>query len=272
MSTRTHKTPAWDYSELAASYELRAPYAYAELWELLTRCGVPSAARVVDIGAGTGRLSRCLAERGHRVQAIEPCAPMRVIGQAKCRGLDVAWHPVDGVCTGLSAASADLVSYGSSFNVLPAAAAISEALRLLGGAGQVLVLWNHRDLDDPLQRGIEDLIRQFAPTYTGGSRRENPLPVWQEFAEVEQSTTLAAPLQVHQSTADFIAGFRAHGTVIRHLGDRLEGFLQSLTALLDSACPDGQIAVPFTTRAWCMRVRARAHRSSHASLTSATCA
>lgn len=239
----------WDYSTMAAHYEKRAPYAESALDELLNAACVCPAARVVDIGAGTGRLTRWLTARGHLVDAIEPCGEMRAIGQSLSAA--ARWHASEGCATGLADCCAALVSYGSSFNVLPADAAIREARRLLGDQGHVLLLWNHRDLADPLQADIEALIHAHVPGYVLGSRRTDPLPAWQKYARIGEVRQCAAPLLTRQSVADFVEGFRAHGTLIRQAGERFPSVLKALASYLSERCPDGWIDVPLHTRAWC---------------------
>lgn len=246
---------AWDYAALAPHYELRAEYCADTVLGLLDASGVARAAAAVDIGAGTGRLTRLLLARGHRVEAIEPCAPMRAIGEGLTRGA-VRWHARDGVATGLPAASAALVAYGSSFNVLAPAAAIAECMRLLGGRGHALLLWNHRELEDPLQRRVEAVLRRHAPGYQGGRRREDPLPDWRASGVLRAAAGARGRLRVRQPLARFVEGFRAHGTLLRHLQAPIEALLAELHAQLAVDCADGHIDVPFDTRAWCLELAA----------------
>lgn len=242
----------WDYRALAAHYEKRAPYAEDALDALLAACGLPARAHIVDIGAGTGRLTRYWLQRGHTVDAIEPSAEMRTIGTALAGG--ARWHASEGAATGLPHGCAQLVSYGSSFNVLQPGPAIAEATRLLGAGGRVLLLWNHRELSDPLQAGIEALIRTQVPNYGLGSRRQDPLPDWRAHASIDQVRHCEAPLLVRQRVGDFLQGFRAHGTLIRQAGERFPAVLRALGDYLAAHCPDGWIEVPMHTRAWCFTV------------------
>ncbi|GMU43480.1 MAG: hypothetical protein AMXMBFR25_14660 [Lysobacterales bacterium] len=243
----------WDYAALAPHYELRADYCADTVCDLLDACGVARLAPAVDIGAGTGRLTRLLLARGHRVEAVEPCAPMRAIGIGLTRGA-VRWHAADGAATGLPAGSAALVAFGSSFNVLAPAAAIAETLRLLGGRGHALLLWNHRDFDDPLQARVEALLRARAPTYRGGRRREDPLPDWRASGALRGVRRAQGRLRVRQPLARFVEGFRAHGTLLRHLVGPLDELLAALHTALAPDCADGHIEVPFDTRAWCLEL------------------
>ncbi|TJZ99712.1 class I SAM-dependent methyltransferase [Actinacidiphila oryziradicis] len=53
---------------------------------------IPAAPRTIaDIGAGTGRDAAALADRGHRVVAVEPTVELRQIGQRLHAGSAVEW-------------------------------------------------------------------------------------------------------------------------------------------------------------------------------------
>ncbi len=66
------------------------------------------------------------------------------------------------------------VLFGSSFNVVDQHAALHEVCRLLVPDGWFACMWNHRDLDDPVQLKIESIIKAAIPGYSYGSRREDP--------------------------------------------------------------------------------------------------
>lgn len=236
-------TLEWDYSALAAHYNQRAPYAPAAIDALLRELALPAGARVVDIGAGTGRLSLPLRQRGLAVTAVEPNAAMRAVGERD--GLD--YVAARGETTGLADAAFDLASYGSSFNVMPAQAALVEAARLLRGNGYIALMWNHRDLDDPLQQAVEQAIRRHVPSYGYGSRRKDP-------SEEIRRSGLFGPARhldhafVHHSPRDaFLDGFRAHATLLRQAGDKAGTVLQDIAAVLGTAA---EVIVPFHTRIW----------------------
>lgn len=236
----------WDYSALAAHYNRRAPYAEEALDQLLQALALPAHAAVVDIGAGTGRLSLPLRRRGLQVTAVEPNAAMRAVGRED--GLD--YIAARGEATGLATAGFDLVSYGSSFNVLQPAAALQEAARVLRGNGAIALLWNHRDLDDPQQQAVEQAIRRHVPDYGYGSRREDPA------AEIARSGLFGPVQQLqqrflhHTARADFVDGFRAHATLLRQAGAAHEAVLRDIDAVFGDA---QQLAVPFHTRIWWAR-------------------
>ncbi len=62
---------------------------------------------VVDLGAGTGKLTAALVAAGHRVVAVEPVAEMRAILAERVPGTRVVAATAES--TGLDASSADAV-------------------------------------------------------------------------------------------------------------------------------------------------------------------
>lgn len=48
---------------------------------------------------------------------------------------------------------------------------------LIKSEGYFSCTWNHRDLNDPVQKISEDTIIEFAPNYTRGARREDQRPI-----------------------------------------------------------------------------------------------
>jgi ubiquinone/menaquinone biosynthesis C-methylase UbiE len=242
----------WDYSALAAHYDSRADYAASALDRALTGMGLSRGDRVADVGAGTGKLARPLAERGLAVNAVEPNDEMRSRGVRNTRGLPVTWREGTGEQTGLDAGSVKAVTFGSSFNVVDQRAALREARRIVEPRGWFCCLWNHRDLDDPLQGRIEAIIRRAIADYDYGSRREDPTPVLTLSGLFEGVQPFSAGFQVQMSRAAAIDAWRSHGTLARQAGARFPEIVDAIAAELD----DDVVSVAYTTRGWYARFRA----------------
>jgi ubiquinone/menaquinone biosynthesis C-methylase UbiE len=111
---------------------------------------------VLDLGAGTGKLTRALVPTGASVIAVEP-------GEQMLAQLRVA---VPGVHAMLGAAEAipladgtvDAITIGQAFHWFRHEEALPELHRVLRRGGAIGLIWNTRDHDHPIQRDIRDLI------------------------------------------------------------------------------------------------------------------
>jgi ubiquinone/menaquinone biosynthesis C-methylase UbiE len=121
---------------------------------------------VLDLGAGTGKLTRALVKTGADVIAVEP-------GEAMLRELTRA-VPGAEVLHGAAEAiplrdeSVDAVTVGQAFHWFRHDEALPEIHRVLRPAGTIALIWNARDQDDPVQRHVSGLI---APFVTAAARR-----------------------------------------------------------------------------------------------------
>jgi SAM-dependent methyltransferase len=127
---------------------------------LLDALGRP--ARVVDVGAGTGKLTRPLLARGVAVIAVEPAAAMRELLTA------TEVHDAMADALPLPDGSVDAVVAGQAFHWFASADALAEFARVLTPAGRLGLIWNRRDVDQPVQRELSALMapyRQGAPEH-----------------------------------------------------------------------------------------------------------
>ena len=148
----------WDYTKHAKFYEYRPNYAPATIDMLVSLVKKDHAhPKVADIGAGTGNLSLMLLERDCKVVAVEPNDAMREIGIERTGG-KCEWVRAIGVDSTLESNAFDWVTFGSSFNVMDRKSALLETHRLLKENCYFSCMWNHRDLDDPIQNSAEGVI------------------------------------------------------------------------------------------------------------------
>jgi SAM-dependent methyltransferase len=116
---------------------------------------------VLDLGAGTGKLTRALVATGAHVIAVEP-------GDAMRAQLERAVPEAEAIAGGAEAipladGSVDAVTAGQSFHWFRPAEAVAEVHRVLRPGGGLALAWNRRDQDDELQREITELIAPHVP-------------------------------------------------------------------------------------------------------------
>ena len=118
----------------------RPDYAPEALDWLVRAAGLRPGSRVVDLPAGTGKLTRVLVTAGLAVTAIEPSASMR----AKLAETTPRTEVMEGTAESipLADASADCVTVGQAFHHFHARAAIGEIGRVLRPGGVLALFWN----------------------------------------------------------------------------------------------------------------------------------
>ena len=147
--------PATRGFELAADvYERGRPdYPAAAIAWLVDRLGLRPGRTLVDLAAGTGKLTRLLGRSGADVIAVEPLAAMRALIE-NARVLEGTAEAMP-----LPDASADAVTVAQAFHWFRAEEALAEIHRVLRPGGGVALVWNTRDERDPLHAAVSELLR-----------------------------------------------------------------------------------------------------------------
>jgi len=249
MVTRTSPPQvSWDYTELATHYDKRADYSSDAITNLLKVIGCTPSKLVADIGAGTGKLTKELLKHGLTVSSVEPNDAMRTIGIQHTQGKSVTWSVGIGEATGLPTANFYAVFFGSSFNVVDQRLALSEISRILVPNGWFACMWNHRDLDDPIQQHIESIIKSSIPSYSYGSRREDPTNIINTSGYFSPTQSIEADFVWKMTKSDVVVAWKSHATLRRQAGsDKVfDGIIQEIANYLDKG-PE-VIDVPYTTR------------------------
>ena len=149
--------------ELVADVYERARPSYppeAVAW-IADRLDLREGRTVLDLGAGTGKLTRALLTTGARVIAVEPGDAMRARLEQAAAGAEALRGAAEEIP--LLDRSVDAITVGQAFHWFRHDEAIPELHRVLRPAGGVALVWNSRDPDNPLQKEIGELIAPFVP-------------------------------------------------------------------------------------------------------------
>jgi SAM-dependent methyltransferase len=177
------------FGEVAADYDRLRPEPPAEALDWLLP---PGARDVVELGAGTGILTRLLIARGLRVQAIEPDARMREVLGRRAAGAEI----VAGRAEELPAAnaSADTVIASSAWHWVDEEKAVPEVARVLRPGGSLSLLWcgpdRRVDWMRSLWAGGRRLSTEEASAYDEGRRHRHAVNLGDASLFGEPETTV----------------------------------------------------------------------------------
>jgi SAM-dependent methyltransferase len=148
-----HAAAAVGFARSAGAYERGRPgYPDAAVDWLAAHV---AGRRVVDLAAGTGKLTLALAQRGLDVVAVEPVAEMRAAIAAHDR-VEVRGGRAE--ATGLGDGSADAVTVAQAFHWFHGPHALAEIHRVLRPRGVLALVFNRRRMEDEIDRRIDELL------------------------------------------------------------------------------------------------------------------
>jgi len=245
----------WDYTTLADAYLKRPDYADAAIDAMLSIAGAEKGDKFCDVGAGVAHLTLMLAARGLDVVAVEPNDAMRANGIKRTEKFaNVRWHEGTGEATGQVAQAFDMVTFGSSFNVCDRQQALKETARILKPRGWFACMWNHRQLEDPIQAQIEAIIKARVSGYGYGTRREDQTAVIDESGLFGPVVHLDSRVMHEQTIEECVEAWRSHATLERQAGAAFHDVVAAIESYLQSLGTPC-IQIPYSTNIWVAQLR-----------------
>jgi SAM-dependent methyltransferase len=219
---------------------------------------VPAGCQVaVDLGAGTGLLTRALARKVPQVVAVEPDLRMAAVLRARSTGAQFAGVRVAqgwGEAVPLPDASADGAFASSAWHWLDPERAPREIARVLRDGGRLGVIWTTRDRSTDWVREVEAL-RDNAGRPAGDRedgwarhRREVRLPD-DLFGSIESE---AFSFTRRMTTGDFVDMLATYSGAITASPQDREAALARAWDVLERRFP-GAAEIDVPMRSWCFR-------------------
>lgn len=246
-SAFANRSLATAFAGQAALYaRLRPDYPTAALDVALPA----EASRVLDLGAGTGKLTGPLLARGTAVIAVEPLESML----AELRRSFATAVAVCGAAEAIPLADAtvDAVLVAQAFHWFDPALALPEIARVLRPGGTLSLLWNHDDDTDPLVLEVQAALDRAGrpPGGSTGRLSSRPVPFSQHpsFAEPE---LIEVKWIREQSVDDYIGLLHTYSYVIRAPATTRAQLAAEVLGILHRHQPGRQLVrIPVTCQVW----------------------
>ena len=152
-----HESAAKGFSAGADAYERGRPsYSPEAIAHIVRELRIGPGTRVLDLAAGTGKLTRELAPTGADLVAVEPVAEMR----AKLEAAVPSAQAITGTAEDIPVEnhSVDAVVVGQAFHWFDGVRAISEIRRVLRPDGALALIWQSRDASVPWVGRLNEII------------------------------------------------------------------------------------------------------------------
>jgi ubiquinone/menaquinone biosynthesis C-methylase UbiE len=146
---------AASFDRAAEVYERARPDYPAEAVDWMLP---PGAKTVLDLGAGTGKLTRALAARGLEVFAVDPSSNMLDQLRAAIPGATVSVGTAEDIP--LADASVDAIVVGQAWHWVDQDAALPSVARVLRPGGTLGLVWNIRDDRVPWVQRLTQVMHQ----------------------------------------------------------------------------------------------------------------
>jgi SAM-dependent methyltransferase len=185
--TDIHPTAARGFGAAAEAYERGRPgYPEAAVAWLAERLRLGPGRTALDLAAGTGKLTRQLVPTGARVIAVEPTEGMRRQLERVLPGIEALPGTAEEIP--LPDGSVDAVTVAQAFHWFRYEEALPEIHRVLRPGGGLALIWNSRDLDDPLQAELERILARYRGRLGEFPDWRPPLGASGLFGPVEEAT------------------------------------------------------------------------------------
>jgi SAM-dependent methyltransferase len=209
------------------------------------RWGLPEGAtHVLDLGAGTGKLTEGLLALGLRVTAVEPDPDMRA--ELTRQHPDVPAFDGTAERIPLGDGTVDAVLAGQAFHWFDVDPALTEIARVTRPGGTVVALWNHDDVSVPWVARFGELAR------TGVSRtwvaHSATLPEHEQFEPFERIRFRHAQRRTADTLVDTVA---THSHLLVSSDEERADILSRVRDFLET-CPEtgeGEFDLPIVTTA-----------------------
>jgi SAM-dependent methyltransferase len=212
------------------------------------------AADVLDLGAGTGKLTTRLVERGLNVVAVDPITEMLELLSNSLPDTPALLGTAEEIP--LPDDSVDAVLVAQAWHWMDPARAVPEVARVLRPGGQLGLLWNIRDERADWVAGLGAILRQSDGAHAVSSTVSAAPRVGPPFGPLEHRDVGWVHRLSPDALVDMVSSRSYVSTMPAADHENLLNELRRLMLTHPSLAGTGEIALPYVTRCWRTRLPA----------------
>lgn len=227
----------------------RQGYPKALMDYLYNDVGFSANSVIADIGAGTGKFSVELLERGSEVFCVEPNDDMRSVAEREL-GAYGNFHAVKGTSehTGLPDQSVNFITAAQAFHWFDVDSFRRECGRILRTSGKVVLVWNMRTECEFNTRNAA-IFAQYCPDFNGFSSEQRDRAGVERFFEGKFERVVFN--NTYRLDKDiFIACCESGSYSLPTDATRYEEYICALARLFEEYAANGIVEIPSQTVAY----------------------
>jgi SAM-dependent methyltransferase len=251
--SEVHEAAARGFQDAAEVYERSRPdYPAEAIDRLVQELEIGRSAMVLDMGAGTGKLTRMLLPTGARLVGLDPVEAMRRVLVAAVPEAIVVGGTVEAMP--FPETTFDAVVAGQAFHWFHGEGALAEIHRVLRVSGRMGLIWNIRDQSVPWVARLTEIIDR----YETGAPREATGRWRIAFSSTSYFGTLHQLRFHHEQRLDregLVERVASMSFIAALPPERREEVLGEIRRLAEeSADGSGTLVMPYNTDLyWCVR-------------------
>lgn len=163
------KAASQSFDKVAQEYDTFRPTYPRELVDGVVELAcLPSSAKILEVGSGTGKATRLFAERGYSILCIEPGTQLATVAS---RGLKDFPQVQFQICRfedwPVQAETFDCVLSAQAFHWVPKDTGYAKATQALKASGHLALFWNlYCGLKATIVSEIQEIYQEIAPSIT----------------------------------------------------------------------------------------------------------